>query len=196
MVFPMAQVARDSRSAAYGPDMGEVVVLNGPAGVGKTTIGRRVAGTARNGACVHGDDLKHFVVASEPGTVDQGLSYVGGAAVTEVFLGAGYDLVVFDFVFERRIDVDRLLGRLRADVDVHLLTLWAPLETVAVRERGRVDRARLGERVAACWHAMAGNLAELGAVVDARGAVDEIVTDVRRQIAAGTARVRRGKDLP
>jgi chloramphenicol 3-O-phosphotransferase len=113
-----------------------------------------------------------------------------------VFLGAGYDLVVFDFVFERRIDVDRLLGRLRADVDVHLLTLWAPLETVALRERGRVDRARLGERVAACWHAMAGNLAELGAVVDARGAVDEIVTDVRRQIAAGTARVWRGKDLP
>jgi hypothetical protein len=43
---------------------------------------------------------------------------------------------------------------------------------------------------------MAGNLAELGAVVDARGAVDEIVTDVRRQIAAGTARVWRGKDLP
>jgi ABC-type transport system involved in cytochrome c biogenesis ATPase subunit len=35
--------------------MGQVVVLNGPAGVGKTSIGRLLAGTARNGACVHGE---------------------------------------------------------------------------------------------------------------------------------------------
>jgi ABC-type transport system involved in cytochrome c biogenesis ATPase subunit len=77
MVFAMARLARDSRCAAYGRGMGQVVVLNGPAGVGKTTVGRRLAGTARNGACVHGDDLKRFVVAREPGTVEQGLSYVG-----------------------------------------------------------------------------------------------------------------------
>jgi thymidylate kinase len=185
----MAQVGRDSRSGAYVRRMGQVVVLNGPAGVGKTTIGRRLAATARNGACVHGDDLKHFVVTRQPGTVEHGLSYVAGAAVTDVFLAAGYDLVVFDFVFERRIDVDRLLRRVRADAAVHLLTLWAPLETVASRERGRLDRARLGERVTACWQAMAVNLPELGAVVDARGAVDDVATDVRRQIAAGAARV-------
>jgi ABC-type cobalamin/Fe3+-siderophores transport system ATPase subunit len=171
--------------------MGEVVVLNGPAGVGKTTVGRRLAGTAGNGACVHGDDLKHFVVAREPGTVEQGLSYVAGAAVTDVFLAAGYDLVVFDFVFERRSDVDRYLGRLRSDAAVHLLMLWAPLETVATRERGRLNRTRLGERVAACWYAMALNLPELGAVVDARGAVDDVVAGARRQIAAATARVGR-----
>jgi hypothetical protein len=72
---------------------------------------------------------------------------------------------------------------------VHLLTLWAPLETVILRDRARVDRAPLGERVTACWHAMAINLPELGTVVDARGVVDEVVTDARRQIAAGTGRV-------
>jgi thymidylate kinase len=185
----MARIARDSRSGAYVRRMGQVVVLNGPAGVGKTTVGRRLAATAGSGACVHGDDLKQFVVTRRPGAVEHGLSYVAGAAVTNVFLAAGYDLVVFDFVFERRIDVDRLLGRLRADTAVHLLTLWAPLETVAGRERGRLDRARLGERVATCWQAMALNLPELGVVVDARGGVDDVVTDARRQIAAGTARV-------
>jgi chloramphenicol 3-O-phosphotransferase len=171
--------------------MGEVVVLNGPAGVGKTTVGRALAATAGNGACVHGDDFKRFVVAREPGTVEQGLSYVAGAAVTDVFLAAGYDLVVFDFVFERRADVDRYLMRLRAEAVVHLLTLWAPLETVAMRERTRPERARLGARAVRCWQAMALSLTELGAVVDARGAVDEVLAGARRQIAAGTARVGR-----
>jgi hypothetical protein len=68
---------------------------------------------------------------------------------------------------------------------------------------------RLGERAASCWHAMAVNLAQLGAVVDARGGVDEVVTDARRQIAAGTGgsaelrpggvgtpNAERGKNLP
>lgn len=66
-----------------------VVLLNGPAGVGKTTAGRRLAATARNGTCVHGDDLKHFVVSRDPDTVQGGLSYVGGAALADVFLDAG-----------------------------------------------------------------------------------------------------------
>jgi chloramphenicol 3-O-phosphotransferase len=132
-----------------------VVLLNGPAGVGKTTVGRRLAATARNGVCVHGDDLKRFVVTREPGAVEQGLSYVGGAALTDVFLRAGYDLVVFEFVFERRIHVDRFLASLRTDAAVHLVTLWAPWETVATRELGRPERARRGDRVAACWNAMA-----------------------------------------
>jgi chloramphenicol 3-O-phosphotransferase len=178
------------RGGAYGPVMGQtgrqVVVLNGPAGVGKTTVGRRLAATARNGVCVHGDDLKRFVVAREPGSVEQGLTYVGGAALADVFLEAGYDLVVFEFVFERRMDVERFLGRLRSDAAVALLTLWAPLETVLARERGRPDRAPLGDRAAACWNAMATALPELGATVDARGSVEEVLAEALRQVAAGS----------
>ena len=64
------------RPSSASVDGAQVVVLNGPAGVGKTSVGRRLAATARNGVCVHGDDLKRFVVAREPGTVERGLSYV------------------------------------------------------------------------------------------------------------------------
>jgi hypothetical protein len=80
-------------------DARQVVLLNGPAAVGKSTVGRRLAATARNGVCIHGDDVRRMVVTSEPGTVRQSLVYVGGAALADVFLEAGYELVVFEFGF-------------------------------------------------------------------------------------------------
>src|SRR3712207_3602106 len=63
-----------------------VVLVNGPPGVGKTTVGRLLAETARNGVCIHGDDLKRFVVAREEGTVEGGLASVGAAALAGIYL--------------------------------------------------------------------------------------------------------------
>lgn len=169
-----------------------IVLLNGPAGVGKTTVARRLAAGARNGACIHGDELKRFVVTREPDTVGQGLSYLGAAALTDVFLDAGYDLVLFEFVFERRLHAERFLGALRSDVAVDLLTLWASLQTVTARARTRTDRRPAGDSVEQCWRAMAANLSELGAVIDARGSVEEVVAGAQSRIAAGTARLSLG----
>jgi hypothetical protein len=90
-------------------------------------------------------------------------------------------------VFERRAHVERFLDRLRSDVAVALVTLWAPLEMVVARELARPDRAPLGDRVAACWNAMAASLPELGAIVDACGPIDEVVAEARRQMDAAAA---------
>ena len=57
-----------------------LILLNGPAGVGKTTVGRLLAGLVPNGACIHGDSLKDFVVSRVEGAVGGGLGYVNGAA--------------------------------------------------------------------------------------------------------------------
>ena len=164
-----------------------VVLLNGPAGVGKTTAGRRLAATARNGICVHGDNLKRFIVSRDSDTVQGGLSYVGGAALADVFLDAGYELVVFEFVFTRRRHIERFLSALRSDVPVHLLTLWAPLATVAARAAARPGRERLGARVAECWHELAAHRDELGVLVDAGQSVDEVVQAAHQTVQDGGA---------
>jgi thymidylate kinase len=164
--------------------MPEVVVLNGPAGVGKTTVGRRLAAGVRNGVCVHGDDLRRFVVARDPRTVVAGPSYVAGAALADVYLDAGYDRVVFEYVFPAARHVERFRRALRSRAPVHVLTLWAPLAIVAAREAARPGRERLGGRVAACWHELAAGLPGLGAVVDASGPVESVVAEIERRLSA------------
>ena len=152
-----------------------VVLLNGPPGVGKTTVGRALAGLARNGACIHGDCLKHFVVTRAEGTVQGGLGYVNGATVAANFVAAGYDLVVFEFVFEQPEHFDRFLMAFDAPVPVYLFTLWAPLEVVLERERMRPGRERLGERAVACHQAIQANLPRLGQRIDTAGVSPEAI---------------------
>ena len=147
-----------------------VVVLNGPAAVGKTTVGPRLATTARNGACIHGDDLAGFIVGHEPGTIAHGLVELGAAALADLYLGAGYDLVVFEHRLPAPRDVDRFRRALHAAAMVRLVTLWAPVGVLQARAGGR--------EVATSWAQMDAHLSELGAVVDADAPVAQVVEAV------------------
>ncbi len=82
--------------------MSRVVILNGPAGVGKTTVGRLLAGRVTNGVCIEGDALASFIVTRVPGAVRAGLGYENGATIAANYLRGGYELVVFEYCFEER----------------------------------------------------------------------------------------------
>jgi NAD(P)-dependent dehydrogenase (short-subunit alcohol dehydrogenase family) len=161
-----------------------VVILNGPSGIGKTTIGRLLAGRARNGVCIHGDALAGFIVTREPETVERGLGYVNGATIAANHVRAGYDLVVFEYVFEETGHVQRFLDAYDARAPVHLFTLWAELAVVQARARGADRRRRSSERVTACYEAIEANLGSLGIAVDNAGdpyAVAAKLEDLMRQ---------------
>lgn len=143
----------------------KIILLNGPAGVGKTTIGRTLAATARNGVCIHGDDLKNFIVTRDLTRVAGGLAYKNAASLACNFIDGGYELVVVDFVFEQPRHVQRFCREIPTAIAIHLVTLWAPLATVLERERSRPHRARLGERVIACYRTLEENLPSLGYLV-------------------------------
>lgn len=178
---------------------GSVLVLNGPAAVGKTTVGREVAAATggAGGACVHGDDLIRFVVRepdSDPAPGNSGgpdgsaglgdIGHTLGAAATDVFLDSGYELVVFDYTFMTADAVEHFRQALRADARLCVLTLWAPMTTVRAREIGRPYSERLGTRVFESWQEMSGNLGQLGTVIDADHSLEEVVDAVKRELAA------------
>jgi len=143
-----------------------VIIVNGPAGVGKTTTARSLAAMGRSSACVHGDDLKSLIVRRDA-PVATGLGYRNAATVAGNFIAGGYDLVVFDYVFEDPTGLEVFLDAYTASAPVHLFTLWADLPTVLAREALRHGTRRpLGDRVRACHAAMESHLDELGEVVD------------------------------
>jgi ABC-type cobalamin/Fe3+-siderophores transport system ATPase subunit len=142
-----------------------VILLNGPAGVGKTTIGRCLAGLSPDGVCIHGDTLREFVVTRTSTHILSGMAYVNGATLAANYLRAGYQRVVFEFVFEHPRHVERFLAAFDASTPVFLFTLWAPLPTILQRERSRTNREPLGERVGECYRALEQELDQLGTVV-------------------------------
>ena len=172
-----------------------IVVLNGPAGVGKTTTGRLLAGRVRNGACVHGDDLATFIIRRVEGEVALGLGYVNGATVASNFVEAGYDLVVFEYCFEREGDVARFLDACTCSADVFMFTLWAPLAIVQEREASRPDRAPLRGRVIDCYETMGGGLGRLGQVVDCRDAPEAVAARIE-QLTMDSCGLLRAAEAP
>jgi energy-coupling factor transporter ATP-binding protein EcfA2 len=164
-----------------------VVMLNGPSGVGKSTIARLLAGRVANGACIHGDALADFIVTRDS-TVERGLGYVNGATIAANYIRAGYELVVFEYVFEDRSHVQRFLDAYDASAPVHLFTLWAPLAVVQARACEGDGRHRSTERVTACHEAITANLGSLGFVVDNCGDPRAVAEAVDEFALAGIAR--------
>lgn len=170
-----------------------VLLVNGPASVGKTTVARQIAGQHSNSVCIHGDDLKNFVVNRNIDRVRHGLSYVGAAALADIYLNASYELVVVDLVFEQRAQVDKFLAACRNRAPVYLVTLWAPLETVLAREETRAVRALSREQVALTWHTMCDNLTQLGVTIDATPSPDQVTAAIAARLAADPAPIRRAR---
>jgi hypothetical protein len=168
-----------------------VVVLNGPAGVGKTTVGRLLAGRAANGVCIHGDSLADFIVGRRDGDVRLGLGYEGGGLLASNYLDAGYELVVFEYCFERPEYIERFLAAYTGSAPVSVVTLWVPLDVVSLLEENRGGRRRLGTRVRECYETMRANLADLGVVVEADGDPADVAATVDRLVSAPLGGVRR-----
>ena len=60
-------------------------------------MARALAATVPNGACVHGDELRNFIVARQPKTVRARTTYRAAARVAAVFIESDYDLVVVEY---------------------------------------------------------------------------------------------------
>lgn len=161
-----------------------VIVLNGPAGVGKTTVGRQLAARSANGVCLVGDSLREFVITRDRHR-PTGLAFRAAAALIEVYAEAGFERIVFDYVFEGPEHLRPFRAALSPALDFTLITLWAEPEVLRVRKaaRGRGDEDttdQVGHRL----ELMRANLARLGVSVPADNNVADIVTTIERLLAS------------
>ena len=164
----------------------KIVIINGPAGVGKTTISKKLAEFGENSACIHGDDFKGYIINRKMDSVESGLGYKNGAAVTTNFVNGGYDLVIFEYVFEDAAYLPKFIDNLSVECPVYLFTLWTDQNTVVDRERKREGRERLGSRVLECYSTMNSGLDKLGLIIDTTDKLpDDIAYSIWNKIKGG-----------
>ena len=59
--------------------MARMIILNGPAAAGKTTISQKLAKYDENSVVVHSDDIKNFIKSKSNHSLEEKLGYKHGA---------------------------------------------------------------------------------------------------------------------
>lgn len=125
---------------------GVVVVLNGPLGVGKSTLAEALCESVDRCAMLDGD---HLVSVNPPS--DDGLGHLHGAV--EVLVGHhrrfGYRHFVINHLWTSPAELDdlrRTLSRALPEARIHVVRLTLPMEDNLARIRGRARARALDER--------------------------------------------------
>ena len=98
----------------------------------------------------------------------KGLTYINGGACCRNYLKAGYELVVFEYVFTKKVDVERFIENCGIEESCFLFTLIAPLSIIKQREFSRLHQNRkpLGKAVDIAFDEIIKNKADIGTYID------------------------------
>jgi chloramphenicol 3-O-phosphotransferase len=169
-----------------------IIVINGPPGVGKTSVSKALTGLLPGTVCIHGDHLRAFAPEDARAHLGGGSTYKAAASLALTYLGMGAPRVIFDYCFLRPRHVGYFTDGLGPDAAVHIFTLWATLKTVQARELGRVGRTPLGAAVEECHREIEEHLAELGTIVDAENETADMLARALHERLPSTAAQRAG----
>jgi hypothetical protein len=163
--------------------LADVVVINGPAGVGKTTISSLLAKSRPGTINISGDALRWFAPSDVRDHLGPGSTYRVGASLTATYLAMGAPRVLFDYVFDAPDKISRFCRSLPDMTRVYFFTVWAPLEVVVRREATRPGRERLGERTVETYRALERNLHALGDIIENAETAESAVAEILDKIA-------------
>ena len=165
----------------------QLLILNGPAGAGKTTVARRLVAWHPNTVCISGDAVRAFAPADPAATrglLGGGSTYRAAASLVTSYYEMGARRVIFEFVFETPSHVAHFNSACPPDVVTQLVTLWAPVAVLQARAAARAGREPFGDRIAASARAMESCIDRLGTVITTDGrTVDDIAREVDRALS-------------
>jgi thymidylate kinase len=172
-----------------------ILVVTGPAGVGKSTVSRAVASSLEASVHLRMDDFTRFGVSGWvepwlPDAVHQNM-VVGGAVLAAAidFARGGYGVLIDSCILPGALD--ELTQALPPSVPLHYVILRCDLETCWGRAARRDPAEHLDRERFAQLHARFDGLAEHERhVVEATGTSDEVVGVVLAALRSGTFAAR------
>lgn len=127
--------------------MSFLYIITGPAGVGKSTISKSLAGENEKSALIEGDDIYHLVCGGyvKPWLEGNHLEVFWENSIDLImnFLNRGYD-VVFNYICTPE-DIEYLRNNIKS-IKIKLCILVTDEKTIIKRDKMRTLDCQMGER--------------------------------------------------
>lgn len=128
--------------------MSKLYLITGPAGVGKSTISKILAGSKDKCALIEGDDIYHFVKGGYVSAWKEGnhleVFWKNCIDIIKNFLDSGYD-VVFNYIINKK-DLEMIIKDF-SEIEIKFVLLLADDQVLINRDNEREEDCRMGERV-------------------------------------------------
>ena len=127
--------------------MGKLYVITGPAGVGKSTISKKLAVRSSKSALIEGDEIYHQVVGGYAPAWKEGnhldVFWKICISTMKTYLEAGYDVVFNYIVNPERLD---FIKENIQNFEIKFVVLMVDEETLLARDAQRPEDCQMRER--------------------------------------------------
>lgn len=127
--------------------MSNLYIITGPAGVGKSTISRRIAKSKEKSVLIEGDDIYHQIIGGYVQAWKDGnhldVFWKVSISTISIYLEEGYD-VVFNYIV-----TPMQLGRMKEEFkeyNIKFIVLLVDEETLILRDKERPEDCQMNER--------------------------------------------------
>jgi predicted kinase len=167
-----------------------IIIVNGPSGVGKSTISNILSREVKRGVHIDVDILRHLVANYRLTHEQVHLAYRNAASLANNFLDAGYTVIV-DGVFPTGHDLRGFCQMLKAQrIRVYVYTLSGKLPVLLQREAMKVGSHSRRLKVKELYQKMEKEADRLGVKIDTTDlGVMETVAVIRQMVEADMGRL-------
>ena len=127
--------------------MNKLYVITGPAGVGKSTISRKIAESFEKSVIIEGDDIYHLVIGGYISPWKKGnhldLLWKNCFSLMKNSLDNGYD-VVFNYILNKR-QIEKIKIQFQ-NIQIKFICLIVDEKVIIERDKNRPIDCQMGER--------------------------------------------------